>query len=50
MPDLPDKGIDINNEYDALDEAIRKTEAQLQNQNQHRSHPWLLTWLLGLFM
>ncbi len=50
MPDLPDKSIDINNEYDALEEAIRKTEAQLRNQNQHRSHSWFLTWLLGLFM
>ena len=50
MPDLPDKSIDINNEYDALEEAIRKREAQLRNQNQHRSHSWFLTWLLGLFM
>jgi len=46
MPDLPDKGIDINNEEDVLEEAIRKTEAQLRNQNSHRSH----SWLLGIFM
>lgn len=48
MPDLPDKGIE--NEYDVLEESIRETKAQLRNQNQHRSHSWLLTWLLGLFM
>lgn len=50
MPDLPDKSIDINNEDDVLDEAIRETKSQLRKQNRHCSHSWLLTWLLGLFM
>ncbi len=46
MPDLPDKSIDMNNESDVLEEAIRETKAQLRNQNRHRSH----SSLLGIFM